>query len=151
MTVPHSLSIQKLKICDAEQTWSIQCLWGIPLPWDCLAWLPNPSIEHPKGWGGHSFSGHPVPVPYHPHREEILPIANLTLLFFSLKPSPLAQSLHALFKSSCSALLYPYWKVLYFLCMLSSPCHNPALRRLQPVRFPPSLAFLISLLTPGKV
>ncbi|NXD65612.1 TEAD3 factor, partial [Eolophus roseicapillus] len=25
------------------------------------------------GWGSHSFSGHPVPAPQHPHRKELLP------------------------------------------------------------------------------
>lgn len=37
-------TVQKLRVCAAEQTWGIQCLWDIPLPWDCLVWLPNPSI-----------------------------------------------------------------------------------------------------------
>lgn len=36
-------TMQKLRVCGAEQTWRMQCLWGIPLPWDCLAGLPNPS------------------------------------------------------------------------------------------------------------
>uniref|UniRef100_A0A8B9GCY7 lysophospholipase n=1 Tax=Amazona collaria TaxID=241587 RepID=A0A8B9GCY7_9PSIT len=26
-----------------------------------------------QGWGSHSFSGHPVPAPQHPHREQLLP------------------------------------------------------------------------------
>ncbi|XP_065518123.1 uncharacterized protein LOC136004991 isoform X2 [Lathamus discolor] len=32
-----------------------------------------PGLEHCRGRGSLSFSGHPVPAPQHPHREELLP------------------------------------------------------------------------------
>jgi len=29
--------------------------------------------EHLQGWGNHSFSGQPLPLPHHPLRKEFLP------------------------------------------------------------------------------
>ncbi|KAK4818440.1 hypothetical protein QYF61_013127 [Mycteria americana] len=38
------------------------------LPLDQVAQSPiQPGLEHFQGWGIHSFSGQPVPVPHHPH------------------------------------------------------------------------------------
>ena len=33
----------------------------------------QPGLEHFQGWGSHNLSGQPVPVPHHPHSEELLP------------------------------------------------------------------------------
>uniref|UniRef100_A0A672VD10 BHLH domain-containing protein n=1 Tax=Strigops habroptila TaxID=2489341 RepID=A0A672VD10_STRHB len=32
----------------------------------------QPGPEHCQGWGSHSFSGHPVPAPHHPHKGKLL-------------------------------------------------------------------------------
>ena len=52
-----------------------------PLPWagtpsiEQVAPSPcvQPGLEHCQQWGSHSFSGHPVPAPQHPHREQLVP------------------------------------------------------------------------------
>jgi len=33
----------------------------------------QPRLEHCQGWGNHSFSGQPVPVPHHFYGKEFLP------------------------------------------------------------------------------
>ncbi|EOA97032.1 hypothetical protein Anapl_17450, partial [Anas platyrhynchos] len=39
------------------------------LPLDQVAQSPiQPGLEHLQGWGTHSFSGQPVPVPHNPLR-----------------------------------------------------------------------------------
>ena len=44
------------------------------LPLDQVAQSPiQPDFDHFQGWGIHSFSGQPVPVPHHPHSKEFLP------------------------------------------------------------------------------
>uniref|UniRef100_A0A8V5FYC5 Uncharacterized protein n=1 Tax=Melopsittacus undulatus TaxID=13146 RepID=A0A8V5FYC5_MELUD len=42
---------------------------GAAAPSPCV----QPGLEHCQGWGSHSFSGHPVPAPQHPPREQLLP------------------------------------------------------------------------------
>jgi len=43
------------------------------LPLDQVAKsLIQPGLEHCQGWGIHSFSGQPVPVPHHPHNKEFI-------------------------------------------------------------------------------
>ncbi|KAK4812888.1 LOW QUALITY PROTEIN: hypothetical protein QYF61_024244 [Mycteria americana] len=73
---------------------------------DQVAQSPTqPGLEHFQGWGIHSFSGQPVPVPHHLIVKSFFLISNLNLLSFSLKPLPLALSLHALVKSPSPAFL----------------------------------------------
>ena len=46
------------------------------LPWaGTPSTRPGCSKTHPtcQGWGSHSFSGQPVPMPHHPHSKEFLP------------------------------------------------------------------------------
>jgi len=70
-----------------------------PLPWagtsstrsGCLNPI-QPSLEHFQGEGSHSFSGQPVPVPHHTHRDEFFLVSNLNLPSFSLKPLDLVLS-----------------------------------------------------------
>ena len=95
-----------------------------PLPW---AGTPStrpgaqspiqPGLEHCQGGGSHSFSGQPVPVPQHPHREEFF--LCIWSKCFSVKPFPLVLSLHALVKSPSPALLQACFQVLEGCCKVS--------------------------------
>uniref|UniRef100_A0A8B9FYZ7 WD repeat-containing protein 76 n=1 Tax=Amazona collaria TaxID=241587 RepID=A0A8B9FYZ7_9PSIT len=62
------------------------------LPLEQLAPSPcvQPGLEHCQGWGSHSFSGHPVPVPQHPHREELLPKSSSQSPLWQVKAIPLS-------------------------------------------------------------
>uniref|UniRef100_A0A8B9FQH9 Eukaryotic translation initiation factor 1 n=4 Tax=Aves TaxID=8782 RepID=A0A8B9FQH9_9PSIT len=52
------------------------------LPLEQLAPSPvQPGLEHCRGWGSHSFSGHPVPAPQHPHKEELPQISSQSALW----------------------------------------------------------------------
>uniref|UniRef100_A0A8B9G8B9 Pleckstrin homology domain containing B1 n=1 Tax=Amazona collaria TaxID=241587 RepID=A0A8B9G8B9_9PSIT len=50
--------------------------------------------EDDAGWGSHSFSGHPVPAPQHPHSKELLPKSSSQSPLWQVKAIPLGLSLH---------------------------------------------------------
>ena len=53
------------------------------LPLDQVAQSPiQPGLEHCQGWGSHNFPGQPVPMPHHPHSEELLPYIKSKSTFF---------------------------------------------------------------------
>ena len=56
------------------------------LPLDQIAQSSiQPGLRHCQGRGSHSFSGQPVPVPHHPHREEFLPYISSKPALFQLE------------------------------------------------------------------
>ena len=78
--------------------------WDLPI--DQVAQSPiQPGLEHCQGGDSHNFSEQPGQVPYHPQSKEFLPLSNLNLPTFSLKPLPLVLSLHAPVKKSFSSFL----------------------------------------------
>ena len=59
------------------------------LPPDQVAPSPvQPSPEHCQGWGIYHFSGHPVPAPHHPHREELVPKSSSQSPLWQVKAIP---------------------------------------------------------------
>ncbi|NXD66409.1 PUM1 protein, partial [Eolophus roseicapillus] len=63
----------------------------------------QPGLEHCQGWGSHSFSGHPVPVPQHPPREELVPKSSSQSPLWQVQAIPLL-SLQALVQSPSPGL-----------------------------------------------
>ncbi|NWW54203.1 SHAN3 protein, partial [Pedionomus torquatus] len=48
----------------------------------------QPGLEPLQGWGSHSFSGQPLPVPHHPHSKEVLPKIQSKSPLFQFKTLP---------------------------------------------------------------
>lgn len=76
--------------------------------------LIQPSLEHFQGRDSHSFSGQPVPIPYHPHSKKFLPDSNLRLF-------PLVLSLHVLVTEFHSSFLVGSLRVLEGAVVLPEP------------------------------
>ncbi|NXC92199.1 PRCC protein, partial [Cercotrichas coryphoeus] len=67
--------------------------------------LVQPGIEHFKGWSSHSFSGHPVPRPHCPEREEFLPNAPSVPALWQWEAISLVLALQTLVKNPSKHLL----------------------------------------------
>ena len=90
------------------------------LPLDQVAQSPiQPGVEQFNGWGIHSLSGQPVPVPHHPQSEEFLPYISSKSTLFRFKaitPCPITM---CPCKKSISSFLVGPLHVLEGCCKVS--------------------------------
>lgn len=96
-----------------------------------------PSINV-QGWGIHWFSETPLPVPYHPHSNKLLPNFQSNPSSVSLKPFLLVLPQHAMVEGPSPAFLqapFRYWRDTIWVGsfhVLSPLAHEQRKNRLMP-------------------